>query len=148
MAAMILALLEEQVNAKQVKDCLEDCGHEVFVVDTFVRAKELLSAQEIDLIVSDVHLENGGNVFDFLRFVKKNERTSKIPFVLFSAQPTPVAKYLADGVRISSRILGAVEYIQMEIFDAVKFKEQINVLLPPKKQSANLERKIHKKDGE
>src|SRR5579883_2628439 len=111
MAALILALLEEHDNSKQVKACLESCGHEVFVVDTFVKAKALLKTQNIDVIISDVHLENGGSVFDFLRWVKKLERTADIPFVLFSAKPSPMAKYLADGVRTSARMLGAAKYI-------------------------------------
>lgn len=129
MAALILALLEAQNDTDQVKACLEDCGHEVFVVDAFAKAVVLLSAQKIDLIISDVHLENGGNVFDFLRLVKKGQWTCNIPFVLFSSQPTPMAKYLADGVRTAARSLGAVKYIEMESFDAAQFQSVINGLL-------------------
>jgi CheY-like chemotaxis protein len=137
MATMILALLEEHENAAQVSACLEACGHKVFVVDTFVKAKGLLKSQNIDLIISDVHLVNGGNVFDFLRWAKGGAATSKIPFVLFSNKPTPTAKYLADGVRISARMLGAVKYLEMDEFDAVNFQKHINELLPPDKQTTN-----------
>lgn len=133
MAALILALLEEHDNAKQVKACLEDCGHKVFVTDTFVKAKIVLRTEKIDLIISDVHLENGGNVFDFLRWAKNAEPTSEIPFVLFSSKPSPIAKYLADGVRTAARMLGAVRYIEMETFDASTFQEHINELLPQTK---------------
>lgn len=134
MSALILALLEEHDNSEQVKACLEDCGHKVFLVDTFVNAQALLGRQSIDLIISDVHLENGGNVFDFLRWAKKNERTCALPFVLFSSRPTPMAKYLADGVRVSARTLGAAKYIEMETFDAAEFREHIDSLLPKEKQ--------------
>jgi CheY-like chemotaxis protein len=134
MATMILALLEEHENAKQVKDCLEDCGHKVIVVDTFVKAKALLKIQKIDLIISDVHLENGGNVFDFLRWAKKDTATSDIPFVLFSNKPSPTAKYLSESVRISARMLGAVQYLEMDAFDAAIFQGHINALLSPNKQ--------------
>ncbi len=99
MAALILALIEKHDNSLQVKACLESCGHQVFVVDSFRKALDLLRVQKIDLIISDVHLENGGSVFDFLRLVKKGQWTCEIPFVLFSSQPTPMAKYLADGIR-------------------------------------------------
>jgi CheY-like chemotaxis protein len=135
MAALILALLEEHDNSKQVKDCLEFCGHEVFVVDTFVKAKALLKTQNIDLIISDVHLENGGSVFDFLRWVKNLKRTADIPFILFSAKPSPMAKHLSDGVRVSARLLGAAKYIEMDAFDATLFQQHINGLLPPGKQT-------------
>lgn len=137
MATMILSLLEEHENAAQVSACLEACGHEVFVVDTFVKAKGLLKSQNIDLIISDVHLVNGGNVFDFLRWAKASAATSNIPFVLFSNKPSPTAKYLAEGVRISARILGAVKYFEMDEFDAVKFQKHINELLPPDRQTTN-----------
>jgi len=126
MAALILALLEEHQNALQVKDCLEGVGHDVVIADTFSQAIALLETKKIDLVISDVHLENGGNVFDFLRRVKKGQSTCKIPFVLFSSQPTPLAKYLADGIRTTARLLGAVVYIEMETFEAAQFSEHIN----------------------
>ncbi|CAN5489102.1 hypothetical protein BH10CYA1_BH10CYA1_23970 [soil metagenome] len=150
MSALILALLEDHENASLVKGCLEECGHEVFVVDTFTKAIELLRTQKIDLILSDVHLYNGGTVFDFLRLVKKGARTSEIPFVLFSAKPTPVAKYLADGLRSTARHLGAVKYIEMEIFNPAEFKEHINSLLSPEKQPADRYKdlKLENKVGE
>lgn len=113
MAALILALLERHDNSMKVQTCLENGGHTVFLVDNFSAAKELLSVQHIDLIISDVHLQNGGDVFDFLRWVRRAELTSEIPFVLLSSEPTPMAKYLADGVRISARVLGAAKYIEM-----------------------------------
>jgi CheY-like chemotaxis protein len=119
-----------------VKGCLEDCGHQVFLADTFVKAQQLICNHKIDLIISDVHLENGGTVFDFLRWVKKSEQleVSTIPFVLFSSKPTPMAKYLADGIRISSRTLGAIKYVEMETFDAAEFRRHINSVLPVGKQ--------------
>jgi CheY-like chemotaxis protein len=138
MAAVILGLLEEHSNAQQVKACLEECGHEVLVAHNFVQAKELLRSHSADLIVSDVHLENGGDVFDFLRWVKKNQKTSLIPFVLFSSQPTPLAKHLADGLRTSARILGAAKYIEMDVFDAAEFRNHIHSVLPKEKRSPSI----------
>ncbi|CAN5225999.1 hypothetical protein BH11CYA1_BH11CYA1_29490 [soil metagenome] len=130
MAALILALLEDHINAKQVKTCLENCGYDVTVTDSFVKAKALLASQKADLVISDVHLENGGDVFDFLRWIKKNKKTSHIPFVLFSSQPSPRAKILSDGVRTTSRILGAAKYIEMDIFDSAEFISHIQELVP------------------
>ena len=150
----ILALLEKHDNSDQVKACLEASGYQVFATDTFVNAKSLLSIFNFELIISDVHLENGGNVFDFLRWVKNDKTTAEIPFVLLSSQPTPMAKYLADGVRISARMLGAIKYIEMGTFDADKFQAQIRDLLVIDKQKnkqtskTTQETKLAKKDGE
>jgi CheY-like chemotaxis protein len=135
--SVILALIEEQDNSLQVRACLEDCGYEVSVARTFVEAITLLNTQEVDLIVSDVHLENGGNIFDFLRVVKKSPRTREIPFVSFSFKPSPTAKYLADGTRTALRYFGASKYIEMETFDFVQFQEQIKGLLTREKHGAD-----------
>jgi CheY-like chemotaxis protein len=101
----------------------------VIVVNTFTKALELLDVRKIDLIISDVHLENGGTVFDFMRHVKRDKETTKIPFVLYSHQPTRMAKYLADGLRTTSRMLGAALYIEMESFDATEFRKHIESVL-------------------
>ncbi len=138
MTALILALLEKHTNSQLVSECLQACGHEVIVVETFVKAKTIIKAQTVDLILSDVHLENGGSVFDFLRWVKKREQSCEIPFVLFSTQPSPIAKYLADGVRTSARILGAAKYIEMEILDPELLREQLDELLPLEKRSCKI----------
>ena len=66
----VIALLEDPARAEQMEICLEACGHSVTVITSFSKAKKVLVEQHCDLIISDVHLENGGNVFDFLRWVK------------------------------------------------------------------------------
>ncbi len=136
MTTTILALLEEHDNSTQVKNCLEQDGYRVFVVDSFVEAKAILKLRDIDLIISDVHLDNGGNVFDFLRWVNRSKLPVGIPFVLFSFQPSPIAKYLADGVRTSARVLGAAKYIEMDSFDAKVFSKHIENLLPRERLDA------------
>jgi CheY-like chemotaxis protein len=127
----ILALLEEDKNSRQVVESLTRSGHNVVLVQTFPKAIDVFEQQhKIDLVISDVHLENGGNVFDFLRWMKRNPATSAIPFVLFSSHPTEAAKYLEDGVRVSARMLGAAKYITMGTFDSHEFRKQIDSLLP------------------
>jgi DNA-binding NtrC family response regulator len=129
MTSRILALIEESQNGSQVKGCLEHCGYDVIVVNSFAQALILLKFEKIDLVISDVHLENGGNVFDFLKAVKNNHRLGGVPFVMFSFKPSPIAKYLADGVRTAMRCLGAIKYIEMETFAEAAFVEQIKSLL-------------------
>ena len=131
MVALIIALMEHPEQHVQVKDCLESAGQEVIFVDSFARAKAVLQEHTFDLIISDVHLENGGSVFDFLKWVKSNLILHPIPFVLVSLQPTEMAKYLADGVRTAARTFGAAKYISMDRFDGVLFAREIAELLPP-----------------
>ena len=130
MPALILALHENKRNADQVTESLRRSGFKVLETSSFAKAIIMLQTQSVDLILSDVHLENGGSVFDFLRWVKKNPSTKATPFVLFSSDPTAVAKFFEDGVRTSARMLGASMYITMEVFDAEEFRKQIDSLLP------------------
>jgi CheY-like chemotaxis protein len=130
MCAQILALLEQDQNSQQVVKSLKQSGHNVVTSKNFTEAIGILKEQRFDLIISDVHLENGGSVFDFLRWVKKNPSNSKVPFVLFSFVPSALAMYLEDGVKTAARILGAAMYITMHQFDSESFRKQINSILP------------------
>lgn len=130
MHALVLALHEDDQNAQQVTKSLKLSGHGIIESKSFTHAISVLNKQHVDLIISDVHLENGGNVFDFLRWVKKNPSTKETPFVLFSSQPTKRAKYFEDGVRTTARVLGAAMFIAMETFDSDEFRKLIDSLLP------------------
>lgn len=125
----ILALLELDENSAQVRESLRDIDQRTTVCKKFTKAIEFLEEKSCALIISDVHLENGGNVFDFLRWAKANPRTKDTPFVLLSCKPTKMAKYVEDGVRTTARLLGADLYLTYEKFDPVSFRKQIEPLL-------------------
>ena len=129
MAALIVALLENAEHAAGVTDCLTAAGYAVCVVDSFAKAMVLLESQSVDLIISDVHLSNGGSVFDFLRWVKHHPLLRTTPFILFCLQPSRLAKYLSDGVRVAAYHLGAAKYISMDTFDPAVLSAQVAELL-------------------
>jgi len=130
MKARILALLEHPEMMELVADSLEHFGHVVYKVDKFQSAMDVLRQHEIDLIIGDVHLQNGGSIFDFLRWVKGDPGMRKVPFVCLSTEPAEVPKYLSDGVRTAARALGAARYLTMETFDGACFRGEIEWLLP------------------
>jgi len=131
MCSRILALIEVDERANQVIESLKLPGHEVISCSNYKEAIRLIQKTRFAMIISDVHLENGGNVFDFLRWVKRNASTIDTPFVLYSCKPTSTAKYLEDSIRCSARLLGASKYIVMESFDTDEFRRQIALLCPP-----------------
>ena len=133
MTAKILVTMEHEEQRQQLGDCLKNVGHIVTAVDTFHNAMEILRSADFDLIVSDVHLQNGGSVFDFLRWVKGDPHMRATPFVCFSAEPPEVGKYLSDGVRTAARALGAARYVSMEHFDGTAFLRELEWLLPESK---------------
>jgi len=130
MDARILVTMEHPKQMKLIGDSLEHYGHCVLKAITFHESMEILRNSEVDLIISDVHLQNGGSVFDFLRWVKGDPHMQAVPFVCYSSEPAEIGKYLADGVRTAARALGAAKYITMEQFDANAFRHEIEWLLP------------------
>ena len=130
LSALILILHEEDKKSQQVTESLKKSGHNIFSVKTFNQAIAFLKSRRVDLIISDVHLENGGSVFDFLKWVRGNASTKDVPFVMLSCQPTALAKYLDDAVKTTARLLGAAKYITMDTFDSEHFRKQIDPLLP------------------
>lgn len=122
--------MEHAKEAKLISDSLEHYGHKVVNADTFHASMEVLRETAIDLIISDVHLQNGGSVFDFLRWTKGDPHLRGIPFVCFSSEPPELGKYLADGARTAARALGAAKYMTMENFDTKVFRQEIEWLLP------------------
>ena len=130
MTAKILVTMEHEDQRKLIGECLEHVGHKVTAVDTFHNAMEILRTTEFHLIVSDVHLQNGGSVFDFLRWVKGDPHMRATPFVCFSSEPPEIGRYLQDGVRTAARSLGAARYITMEQFNGPLFLHEIEWLIP------------------
>ena len=136
--AEILALIENRDEWSQLVQSLGRSGHNVHVLEKYSDAVDVLKEVcDVDLIISDVHLQNGGDVFDFLRWVKLDSERAKTPFVLLSLEPTSMAKYLEDGIRISARMLGASMYIRQDKFDSDTLREQIEQLLPSKTDSVD-----------
>jgi len=139
MCAQILGLIELPENAEAISKSLAQSGHKIVVTTTFTQAKVVLARSRVDLIISEVHLQNGGSVFDFLMWIRRDPATNKTPFVLFSSQRSDTARYLEDGIRITARTLGATKYIVMDSFDTNDFCEQIDSLLPKKDESCDAE---------
>ncbi len=130
MKCKILALLEHLEAMQLISDSLEHFGHVVLKATKFQDAMDILRQSDVDLIIGDVHLQNGGSIFDFLRWVKGDPHLRSVPFVCFSTEPVEVPRYLSDGVRTAARALGAARYITMEKFDSAAFRAEIEWLLP------------------
>ncbi|MBX9695824.1 MAG: hypothetical protein K2Z81_25790 [Cyanobacteria bacterium] len=130
MVANILVLFEHPEAMKLIVNGLEHFGHLVLKADKFHDAMNILRQQDVDMIIGDVHLQNGGSIFDFLRWVKGDPHLKIVPFVCFSTEPAEVPQYLSDGVRTAARALGAARYVTMEKFDRSAFLAEIDWLLP------------------
>jgi len=136
MPSLIIALLENENQARVISECLENDGFTVTVVQNFSMAKNALKKEVFDLILSDVHLQNGGTVFDFLKWVKNTPSLKPIPVVLLSVEPSQAARYLSDGISVAARVLGAAKYICMDSFDPKILLEELAELFPERKSKS------------
>lgn len=128
MTPIVLLLQEKDENVANIRASLPECA---FVrVRTVDEAVPLLDSHVFDLIVSAVHLEFDGSVFDFLRFAKSNPKTADVPFLFYCSLSSRFARSVRDGLEIASLSLGAEKYITMEKYDRDKLRAEFVKYLP------------------
>ncbi|EDZ62100.1 two-component response regulator [Sulfurimonas gotlandica GD1] len=111
----ILYLEDDDSLLKQTRDMLEDFVKNVFAVKTSEAALQVLKKEKIDIIISDILLENENGI-DFLRDLKVNKNIN-IPTVLTTAHTD--TKYLLDAIKLK---------IENYIVKPINLKELLNTL--------------------
>ncbi|RXJ66318.1 response regulator [Halarcobacter ebronensis] len=103
------------------KDVLEDFVNNIFAVETTKEALNILSNKKIDVIISDILLQDDNGI-DFLNYIKK-EKDIQIPTILTTAHTD--TKYLLDAIKLK---------VENYIVKPINIKELLNslhdVLLP------------------
>ncbi|MBX9669929.1 MAG: hypothetical protein K2X93_20065 [Candidatus Obscuribacterales bacterium] len=122
MTIRVLVLQEKPENIANIELSLPDC--DLAHVGTVDEALDRLNS-EVDLIVSAVHLEHDGSVFDFLKLAKENPETSHIPFVFYCSQSSRFARSVRDGLQIAARAIGADKYVTMETFNYMELRDEL-----------------------
>ncbi len=88
--------LEDDANLlEHTKDVLEDFVNKIYAVKTSNEALDILLNKKIDVIISDILLENENGI-DFLKRVK--EKHIHIPTILTTAHTD--TKYLLDAIKL------------------------------------------------
>ncbi|HLF20582.1 MAG TPA: hybrid sensor histidine kinase/response regulator [Bacteroidota bacterium] len=117
----ILVVEDERAQLQFMQAVLRKHGFEVLAAENGVTGAELAKIHHPDIIVSDIHMSDGGG-YDLLASVRNDPMTSTIPFILVTA--------LADrkGMRQGME-LGADDYLpkpftQDELITAVNSRLQ------------------------
>lgn len=130
MSFEILTLVESHQRWPRIISSLSRCGHNALLVDRYCDAIFLLNQSiKCDLIISDVHLQNGGDVFDLLRWVRTSSDRADLPFIMLNCEPTLNARYLDETIRTTARLLGVSLYVTQEKFDSDELVGKIDMLL-------------------
>ncbi|RXJ60780.1 response regulator [Candidatus Marinarcus aquaticus] len=110
----ILYLEDNDNLLTHTTDILEDFLHKVFAVHTSEEALKVLENEKIDVIVSDILLENENGI-DFLRTLK--EQGHHIPTILTTAHTD--TQYLLDAIKLK---------VENYIVKPINIKELLNTL--------------------
>jgi len=122
----ILVLDDDPDIGIMIKMMLEYKGYSVVVTDRAEKAEEILSTEQMDLIIMDMLL-SGVNGTDICTSLKQNPNTSSLPIIMISAHPN--AKQICLDA-------GANEFMAKP-FDIMDMLSKINRLISDKKQTNN-----------
>ncbi|WP_122893189.1 response regulator [Arcobacter peruensis] len=116
----ILYLEDDENLLKHTKDLLEDFVNNIYAVKTSKEAMNILLNKKVDVIISDILLENENGI-DFLKHIKEKEIF--IPTILTTAHTD--TKYLLDAIKLK---------VENYIVKPINIKELLNslhdILLP------------------
>ncbi|ABB44106.1 response regulator receiver domain protein (CheY-like) [Sulfurimonas denitrificans DSM 1251] len=111
----VLYLEDDDSLLHQTKDMLSDFVKNVFAVKTSKEALEVIKKERVDVIISDILLENENGI-DFLRELKENQDIH-IPTILTTAHTD--TKYLLDAIKLK---------VENYIVKPINLKELLNTL--------------------
>lgn len=115
------ALIEEYIDAK------------VVLADTSTKALHELIKHSVDLIILDVHMENGMDGFELAKIIKSRKKMADIPIVFLTAA------CIDEDFKKKGFEIGAVDYLTKPIDDFLMIN-RINVYLKliEKERTANI----------
>ncbi len=122
---LVLIVDDDKFILKLMKIILEDSGCKVFTAADAFMAKEILSKENIDLLILDVILPKL-NGFDFAKQLKKTPGLSDIPIIFLSGVYRK-SQYVSYGLN-----LGAVDFLFKPI-EKKQFVEKVSNVLKSSK---------------
>lgn len=111
----VLYLEDDDSLLEQTRDVLGDFLKNVYAVKTSKEAMEVLKDKKVDVIISDILLENENGI-DFLRLLKEDNNVN-IPTILTTAHTD--TKYLLDAIKLK---------VENYIVKPINLKELLNTL--------------------
>ncbi|WP_321315227.1 response regulator [Halarcobacter sp.] len=131
----ILYLEDDKSLLTHTKDILDDFVNKVYAVNTSKEALEVIEKEKVDVIISDILLEDENGI-DFLRYLKE-EKEINIPTILITAHTD--TKYLLDAIKLKvenyivkpiniKELLNTIHDIVFPIIQAQEIQKNSNVI--------------------
>jgi DNA-binding NtrC family response regulator len=128
----ILYLEDDENLLKHTHDVIEDFVNNIYAVKTSKEAMDILLHKKVDVIISDILLENENGI-DFLKHIR--EKDMYIPTILTTAHTD--TKYLLDAIKLK---------VENYIVKPINIKELLNTLqdiLLPVVQEKEIQKNIN-----
>jgi DNA-binding NtrC family response regulator len=130
----ILYLEDDENLLKHTHDVLEDFVNNIYAVKTSKEAMEILLNKKVDVIISDILLENENGI-DFLKHIR--EKDIYIPTILTTAHTD--TKYLLDAIKLKvenyivkpiniKELLTSLHDILLPVVQEKEIQKNINVI--------------------
>ncbi|PWE21803.1 response regulator [Aliarcobacter skirrowii] len=125
----ILYLEDDESLLKHTKDVLEDFVANIYGVKTTVEAMKILLEKRVDVIISDIQLENENGI-NFLKYIKS--KNINIPSILTTAHTD--TNYLIEAIKLK------VENYLIKPIDINELLDSLVDVLLPKIQEKELKK--------
>ncbi|MDX4060260.1 response regulator transcription factor [Aliarcobacter skirrowii] len=125
----ILYLEDDESLLKHTKDVLEDFVANIYAVKTTVEAMKILLEKRVDVIISDIQLENENGI-NFLKYIKS--KNINIPSILTTAHTD--TNYLIEAIKLK------VENYLIKPIDINELLDSLVDVLLPKIQEKELKK--------
>ncbi|MDY0180670.1 response regulator transcription factor [Aliarcobacter skirrowii] len=125
----ILYLEDDESLLKHTKDVLEDFVANIYAVKTTVEAMKILLEKRVDVIISDIQLENENGI-NFLKYIKS--KNINIPSILTTAHTD--TNYLIEAIKLK------VENYLIKPIDINELLDSLVDVLLPKVQEKELKK--------
>ncbi|MDX4069974.1 response regulator transcription factor [Aliarcobacter skirrowii] len=125
----ILYLEDDESLLKHTKDALEDFVANIYAVKTTVEAMKILLEKRVDVIISDIQLENENGI-NFLKYIKS--KNINIPSILTTAHTD--TNYLIEAIKLK------VENYLIKPIDINELLDSLVDVLLPKIQEKELKK--------
>jgi CheY-like chemotaxis protein len=126
--ARILILEDNKDNQAALARCIESLGHEAITVSQVAQAIDCISAQNVDLLISGLHLEHD-SAFELIKRWKKTEKHNDVPLLFVSTRRNAISNALDGSIKTIVKALGADAVLSTDGIDSAKLCETIDKLL-------------------
>ena len=120
--ALILVVEDDEANLLLTRTVLEEDGHQVLAAETLGAARELLSLERPNLVLTDIEL-HGESGLELAREIVDDPRTAAIPVVCLTAHAMPgtelevfdagCADYLTKPIDIAELVRRVRDHLQV-----------------------------------